>query len=224
MTENNHNNQNITTNKKPKMKWWKKILIGIGIFLGIFILIAEAASSSDSKEELNKITEENKALKQENEDLKKQVDDLLKTAENSNKVNETQKENEVSETEMEVSKETVKEKQKPSTTSSTNTKDIPREYKNALKSAENYIAFSPFSKKGLFQQLTSEHGSKFSKEAAQYAIDNLDVDYKEQALKSAKNYLDFMPMSDGELYDQLTSEHGEQYTAEEAQYAIDNLD
>ena len=76
----------------------------------------------------------------------------------------------------------------------------------------------------MLEQLTSEHGSKFPQDAAQYAIDNLKVDYKEQALKSAKNYMDTMPMSNDELYEQLTSEHGEKFTPEEAQYAIDNLD
>lgn len=103
-------------------------------------------------------------------------------------------------------------------------KNASRQKQNALKAAENYISFMPFSKKGLYNQLTSEHGSGYSHEAAQFAIDNLEVDYKEMALKSARNYQDFMPMSDNELYRQLTSEYGEQFTHEEAQYAIDNLD
>ena len=45
-------------------------------------------------------------------------------------------------------------------------------------------------------------------EAAQYAIDNLEVDYKENALKSAKNYSDMMHMSKQGLYNQLISEYG----------------
>ncbi|KWZ77453.1 hypothetical protein HMPREF3200_01446 [Anaerococcus tetradius] len=72
--------------------------------------------------------------------------------------------------------------------------------------------------------MTSEAGDKYPAEAAQYAIDNVKVDYKEQALKAAKNYLDMMPMSDEELKQQLTSDAGDKYTEEEAQYAIDNLD
>jgi Tfp pilus tip-associated adhesin PilY1 len=101
--------------------------------------------------------------------------------------------------------------------------DVPREYKNALKAAQNYIDLMAFSEKGLFEQLTSEYGDQYPKEAAQYAIENVVVDYKEEALESAINYQDTMPMSDQELFDQLTSEYGEQFTEEQAQYAIDNL-
>ena len=101
--------------------------------------------------------------------------------------------------------------------------NVPREYKNALKAAQNYLTVMPFSEKGLYDQLTSEHGNKFPADAAQYAIDNLEVDYKAQALKAAKNYLTIMPMSDQELFNQLISEHGDKYTEEQAQYAIDNL-
>lgn len=102
--------------------------------------------------------------------------------------------------------------------------DVPREYRNALRAAQNYIDLMPFSEKGLYEQLTSEYGDKYPEEAAQYAIDNLEVDYNEQALKAAISYQELMPMSDQELFDQLTSEYGDQYTEEQAQYAIDNLE
>ena len=42
------------------------------------------------------------------------------------------------------------------------------------------------SKAGIYDQLTSEHGEKFSAEAAQYAVDNLNADYNENALAKAK--------------------------------------
>lgn len=102
--------------------------------------------------------------------------------------------------------------------------DVPREYKNALRSAENYISMMPFSEKGLYEQLTSEAGDKYPAEAAQYAIDNIEVDYNEQALKAAQNYLDMMPMSDDQLKQQLMSDAGDKYTEEQAQYAIDHLE
>lgn len=102
--------------------------------------------------------------------------------------------------------------------------EVSREFANALKSAENYTSIMAFSEKGLYDQLTSEHGEGYPAEAAQYAMDNIDVDWNEQALKSAKNYQETMPMSDSSLYDQLVSESGEGFTPEQAQYAIDNLD
>ena len=102
--------------------------------------------------------------------------------------------------------------------------NVSREYKNALRSAESYIKYSDFSKAKLYDQLTSEYGSKYPADAAQYAIDNVKADWKAEALDAAKAYQKYTPMSDSELYDQLTSEYGSGFTPEEAQYAIDNLD
>lgn len=102
--------------------------------------------------------------------------------------------------------------------------DVPTEYKSALKKAKTYSDMMHMSKAGLYDQLTSEYGEKFSAEAAQYAIDNLEVDYNENALKKAQTYQETMAMSPSAIYDQLISEYGEKFTPEEAQYAIDNLD
>lgn len=52
--------------------------------------------------------------------------------------------------------------------------DIPTEFKSALKKAETYSKMMNMSKAGLYDQLTSEYGEKFTAEEAQYAIDNLE--------------------------------------------------
>ena len=101
--------------------------------------------------------------------------------------------------------------------------NIPTEYKSALRKAKLYADTMNMSKAGIYDQLTSEYGEKFTVEAAQYAIDNITVDWSENALKKAKLYQETMSMSPAAIYDQLTSEYGEKFTAEEAQYAIDNL-
>lgn len=101
--------------------------------------------------------------------------------------------------------------------------DVPREFKNALKSAKVYSDTMHMSKQGLYDQLSSEYGEQFSPEAAQYAIDNLEADYHDNALQTARNYEEMMSMSPNAIYDQLVSEYGEKFTAEEAQYAVDNL-
>ncbi len=98
------------------------------------------------------------------------------------------------------------------------------EYQNALKKAETYSEVMHMSKQAIYDQLTSEYGEKFPAEAAQYAIDHLEADYKANALAQAKTYQQTMSMSKSAIYDQLISEYGEQFTAEEAQYAIDHLD
>ena len=102
--------------------------------------------------------------------------------------------------------------------------EVPKEYKSALRKAKVYSDTMSMSKEGLYDQLTSEYGEKFSDEAAQYAMDNLEADWNKNALKKAKTYSDTMSMSKAGLYDQLTSEYGEKFTEEEAKYAIDNLD
>ena len=53
--------------------------------------------------------------------------------------------------------------------------NIPTEYKSALKKATTYSDIMNMSKAGVYDQLTSEYGEKFSPEAAQYAIDNVQV-------------------------------------------------
>lgn len=99
---------------------------------------------------------------------------------------------------------------------------VPREYKNALKKAKTYSDMMHMSKAGLYYQLTSPVEG-YSAEAAQYAVDNLEVNYFENAVKNGENYLNIMSMSPQGLFDQLTSEYGEKFTPEEAQYAVDTL-
>lgn len=101
--------------------------------------------------------------------------------------------------------------------------DVPAEYKSALKKAESYSNTMHMSKQGIYDQLTSEYGEKFSPEAAQYAVDNVKADWNANALEKAKDYQDTMAMSPESIRDQLTSENGEQFTQEEADYAIANL-
>lgn len=100
---------------------------------------------------------------------------------------------------------------------------VPAEYTSALKKAQIYSDTMSMSKTALYDQLTSDYGEKFPQEAAQYAIDNVQADWKENALKKAQTYQKEMAMSSSAIYDQLTSDYGEKFTQDEAQYAIDNL-
>lgn len=52
--------------------------------------------------------------------------------------------------------------------------DVPTEYKSALRKAETYSKTMHMSKISIYDQLTSEHGEKFTKEEADYAIEHLD--------------------------------------------------
>lgn len=101
---------------------------------------------------------------------------------------------------------------------------VPAEYANALIKAETYSSIMHMSKAGIYDQLTSEYGERFSAEAAQYAIDTMQADWNANALAKAKSYQDTMAMSPDAIHDQLTSEYGEKFTAAEADYAIAHLD
>lgn len=100
---------------------------------------------------------------------------------------------------------------------------VPTEYISALAKAEIYNSTAHMSERGLYEQLTSEYGEKFSAEAAQYAIDNINADYKANALKKAEMYQETMHMSPSSIRDQLISNAGEKFTKEEAEYALENL-
>lgn len=108
-----------------------------------------------------------------------------------------------------------KENSQPSTSKEAG--KVSREFQNALSSANNYLDYSSFSKEGLKEQLIFE---QFPEDAAQYAIDNVKVDWNEQALKTAKSYLDYSSFSNADLQDQLVYD---KFTPEQAQYAINNL-
>lgn len=101
-------------------------------------------------------------------------------------------------------------------------KEPTAEEKNALKKAETYSNSLHMSKQGIYNQLTSSVEG-FTKEAAQYAIDNIEADWNKNALEKAKTYQTSMNMSSKAIYNQLISSV-EGFTKSEAQYAIDNLD
>ncbi len=87
-------------------------------------------------------------------------------------------------------------------------------------SAENYLRFAPFSRKGLIQQLSSAAGDGYSVEDATFAVDSLNINYNEQATKAAKSYLAMTHFSHSGLVEQLSSDAGDGYTPEQAEYGV----
>jgi len=113
-------------------------------------------------------------------------------------------------------------KEGQASTSSSSSDDSNSEYSAALGKAKSYNSLFHMSKKRMYSQLTSDF-DKFSNDAAQYAVDHLEADYKYNALFNAKNYRKLFNMSKSGLFNQLTS-FADGFTEEEAQYAIDHLD
>ena len=102
------------------------------------------------------------------------------------------------------------------------TTNIIEPYSAALGKAKSYNSLFHMSKKRMYRQLTSDF-DKFSNDAAQYAVDHLEADYKYNALFNAKNYRKLFNMSKSRLINQLTS-FIDGFTEEEANYAINHLD
>ena len=88
---------------------------------------------------------------------------------------------------------------------------------NARRSAATYLDTSPFSRKGLIEQLEFEG---YSVKDATYGVDAQKVDWKKQAAASAENYLDTSAFSRSGLIDQLMFEG---YTRPQAEYGVNKV-
>ena len=86
---------------------------------------------------------------------------------------------------------------------------------NALRSADDYISMSGFSRSGLIEQLEFEG---YSTADASAAVDSLNIDWNEQAARSAKDYVSMSGFSRSGLIDQLEFEG---YTPQQAEYGAD---
>lgn len=89
---------------------------------------------------------------------------------------------------------------------------------NAVRSAEQYISMTGFSREGLIQQLSSSAGSGYELADATVAVDSLNIDWNEQAVRSAKQYLEMSGFSCSGLVEQLSSAAGSHYTVDQARY------
>jgi hypothetical protein len=89
---------------------------------------------------------------------------------------------------------------------------------NAVRSAEQYLSMTGFSRQGLIDQLSSDAGEGYSVSDATAAIDSLSVDWNENAARSARQYLQMTGFSCKGLIEQLSSSAGDKYTAAQATY------
>lgn len=169
----------------------KKSFIAWGVCL---ILLIASVSFSESTETEQAVTPEVKV-----------EDKTEEEAQETEAVKEESKE--VSEPKEEVVVEEPKEEEPQLTASQ----------KNAIRQADSYLSMMAFSRSGLIEQLEFEG---YSKEDATFAVDNVEVDWREQAVKSAENYNELMPMSRQGLIDQLVFEG---HSREDADYAVGQI-
>ena len=97
----------------------------------------------------------------------------------------------------------------------------------AYKAAIDYLKYQAFSRNGLINQLSSDAGSKFTSEQAEYGVkkleDNGEVDWNEQAVKAAEDYLKYQSFSRDGLIEQLSSDAGSKFTREQAEYGVSQV-
>ncbi|MBC1648519.1 hypothetical protein HB935_14785, partial [Listeria welshimeri] len=97
---------------------------------------------------------------------------------NDTAANDTKNTEKVETKKVDSAKDEAKKKEKEKAAEDKKKEDsVPTEYKSALKKAEQYSSMMHMSKAGIYNQLTSDAGEKFSAEAGQYAVDNLKADY-----------------------------------------------
>lgn len=84
----------------------------------------------------------------------------------------------------------------------------------AVQAAEAYLAYTPFSREGLIEQLEFEG---YTHSEAQKAVDSLSVDWEEQALLKAMDYLEYTAFSYSGLLEQLEYEG---FSSTEAEYGV----
>jgi hypothetical protein len=95
--------------------------------------------------------------------------------------------------------------------------DLTVAQQQAIGSAEDYLAYTAFSRQGLIGQLEYEG---FSTEDAEFAVDYLDADWNEQAAKMAEQYLEYSHFSREGLIDQLEYEG---FTTEQAEHGVEQV-
>lgn len=93
--------------------------------------------------------------------------------------------------------------------------------KNAVRSAQQYLSISGFSRNGLIDQLSSPYGDGYDVADATAAVDSLSINWNEQAVRSARQYLSLMGFSCRNLINQLSSDAGDKYTVNQATYGAE---
>lgn len=180
-----------------------KILTGFLILVVFIIFVSVVGSYNKTQDTMN-----DGRKTAENND--KQLDKYQAIVDNASNISDTKE-----------AKSTADAKAESDAQAKTDT--VPAEYKSALSQATTYANTMNMSKQGVYDQLVSEYGGKFSVAAAQYGRDNVKSDWNANALAQAKTYQETMHLSPAAVRDQLISKYGAKFTKAEADYAIQHL-
>ena len=91
---------------------------------------------------------------------------------------------------------------------------IPAEYREALRDAQGFLDLTPFSRSGLVRQLTFD---QYAADAAEWAADHLDINWRDQAVRAATDFLQFDDLGEAGLREKLGFEG---FTPDEIEEAV----
>ncbi|WP_010649953.1 Ltp family lipoprotein [Oceanobacillus massiliensis] len=182
----------------------------VAMYFGIatvvfFILFGVTAPPTNESADNNEQIEQEKAEKieeKEEEEEKAKAEEAEKKAEEEEQAKiEAEKKEEEAKAQAEAEKEP----------------EMSLSQQNAIRQAESYLDYTAFSKSGLIDQLEYEG---YPTEEAKFAVENIEVDWREQAVLQAQSYLDYTSFSRSGLIDQLLYEG---HSEADATYAVDQV-
>lgn len=132
-------------------------------------------------------------------------------------IEELTKRIEVLESELELAND---DKENEMVEEDTDTETSDRDMQNALAVATEWGERNNWSESEIERKLVE--WEYFPEDAAKYAIENVEIDYKENALNVAQEWADRNNWSDSEIKRKLIE--WEYFTEEEADYAMENLE
>lgn len=167
--------------EKVKKPFYKKLWVWV--IVGLFVFFANidtdsGGSTTPAKKDPAKTLEEVNEAEEKLDELEAELDAAIEEGTEA-VTTEVEAEEEPAKPEMTVSQE------------------------NAVITAERYISMGGFSKKSLAEQIEYEG---FPKEDVDFAIANIDVDWKEQCKQSAERYMEMGGFSKQSLTEQLQYE------------------
>ncbi|WP_223881188.1 Ltp family lipoprotein [Nesterenkonia ebinurensis] len=187
--------------KKSKKKWI------IGGVIGVFVLGGIGAALSDDEEEDQEPTAE-EAPEEDTEAEEEEEDEEDESEEQLEVIGEEENDEENLEEAVEREEEDLAEEVEDEASEMTSGEA------NALSHAESYLNYTGFSREGLIGQLEFED---YTTAEAEFAVDNVEVDWNEQAVRVAESYLDYTSFSRQGLIDQLLFEG---FTQEQAEHGV----
>lgn len=168
------------------------------------------------KEELDKLLDQTKEYTSLNEQEKELVDAKIQEVKQATADQLAKEKAEKEEAErIKKEQEEAKAKQEEEARKAEEQKKL--ENANCIKTAQQYINYTAFSRSGLISQLEYEG---YSTESAEYSVDSLNIDWNNQCAKMAQQYLDYSSFSRSGLYDQLAYEG---FSSEQIEYGLSQV-